>query len=253
MNQDKYDKLSVSLEGSLGSGAGIFSGSDSILPDGSSGTNIGDTGNGGEILPTQAAPTVTEAPPEATKIPEEDIVTPVASEGTQSTGDIEGGITSEKDMANLETHVNNILVDMGMDVSAGTSLKERGLTISFTNDIFFDSGQDILKEDMKKGLSKLVKLLNNIDNSIIIEGHTDNVPISKTSKYSSNWQLSAGRAANVAEYLVDEEKVDGARVAAVGYGEYRPKVSNDIKKGQSVNRRIDIIILYDNEKGIEYK
>jgi chemotaxis protein MotB len=99
---------------------------------------------------------------------------------------------------------------------------------------------------MKKGLNSLAKLLNKIDNSIIIEGHTDNVPVGANNKYASNWLLSAARAANVAQYLAVNEKIDGARIAAVGYGEYRPVASNGSEKGRSQNRRVDIIIRYND-------
>jgi chemotaxis protein MotB len=118
--------------------------------------------------------------------------------------------------------------------------------ITFSNDVFFDSGDDTLKGDMKKGLDKLSVLLNRIDNTIVVEGHTDNIPMNKSSsKFASNWQLSAARAANVVEYLVDNCKIDGTRISAVGYGEFHPKDTNQTEKGRSKNRRIDVVILYN--------
>jgi chemotaxis protein MotB len=138
---------------------------------------------------------------------------------------------------------------MNLGVSVNTLVEERGLTITFKNDVFFDSGQDALKKEMKEGLNKIALLINKVDNPIVIEGHTDNVPISSKHDFASNWQLSAARDANVAQYLVEQGKVDGGRISAIGYGEYRPVASNQTSEGRSKNRRVDIIILYHNDIG----
>ncbi len=259
VDKEKYAQLSESLGSSMGQGAGIFSGSDGVIEDGG-GDNIVDIGtpkgegdgkNDGNI-------TVSEAP-SATPEPNDNEVstTPVPTKQPESGGlkdmqDIGGSLDSQSDMKNLENYVNDILKDMGVGMSASTRLTESGLMISFNNDVFFDSGQDVLKEGMKSGLNDIAKLLNKIDNSIIIEGHTDNVPVGKGNKYVSNWQLSAARAANVANYLVEQEKVDGSRISAIGYGEYRPIASNDTKEGRNQNRRVDIIILYNSQSELNY-
>lgn len=106
---------------------------------------------------------------------------------------------------------------------------------------------------MKKGLSQIARLLNKVNNPIVIEGYTDNIPISKSNTYSSNWQLSAARAANVAEYLSEVENVDGTRISAIGFGEYRPTASNATVEGRNKNRRVDITVLYNDVTGMEFK
>jgi chemotaxis protein MotB len=255
VSEEKYDKLSTSLSNSMGEGAGIFTGSNSALEGGNDSiVDIG-TGSGGNntngssqstVSPTEAAKA-----PEATNAPDEKR-TPVETQEEQESGINSGSLTNEQDMTNLENDVDDILTEMDMDLSATTTVIESGLLISFANDAFFDSGQDVLKADMKKGLNQIAELLNKVDNKIIIEGHTDNIGISNSNKYNSNWQLSAARAANVAQYLVEKQKVDGERISAVGYGEYRPVASNDTKQGRSQNRRVDIIILYNRAIGLEY-
>jgi chemotaxis protein MotB len=75
-----------------------------------------------------------------------------------------------------------------------------------------------------------------------IEGHTDNEQI-KFSGWKSNWELSAARALSVLHYLVDEKKISGKRVSAIGYGEYRPVTSNDTREGRQQNRRVEVVIL----------
>lgn len=259
VSQEKYEKLSESLSSSMGEGASVLNGSAGIFDDGG-GDNIldigtpkgeGDGQKGGNVTASKA--------PSATPVPKDNevSVTPIPTEAPK-TGDtnqmeeIGGSLVGKNDMEKFENYVTEIISEMGVGLSASTRLTESGLMISFNNDVFFDSGQDVLKEEMKSGLKEIATLLNKIDNSIIIEGHTDNVPINNDNKYTSNWQLSAARAANVAQYLVEKEKVDGSRISAIGYGEYRPIAKNDTNKGRRKNRRVDIIILYNSRSEVNY-
>jgi chemotaxis protein MotB len=250
----KYEQLSSSLYNSLGQGAGILNGSNGIFPDGGSDSPVvidpKTNQNSESSVQSTPVPTKPVSTPEPTKAPKATL-TPSdepSCGNPENIDDTSGSLSNKKDMSDFENSINEILQDMDLGVAAGTSIRESGLTISFKNDIFFDSGQDVLKKEMKKALNKIAILLNKVDNQIIIEGHTDNIPISKTNKYTSNWQLSAARAANVAQLLVEEEKVKGSRISAVGYGEFRPIASNSTAKGRSQNRRVDIIILYDDEE-----
>ncbi|WP_312496414.1 OmpA/MotB family protein, partial [Anaerosporobacter sp.] len=95
---------------------------------------------------------------------------------------------------------------------------------------------------MKRALDIIAVKLNEIDNDILVKGFTDNIPI-KDSVFSSNWQLSAFRVANVVQYLVENTQVDGTRLMAVGCGENDPIASNDTVKGRNKNRRIEMIIV----------
>lgn len=77
------------------------------------------------------------------------------------------------------------------------------------------------------------------DKSVVIEGHTDDVPISRT--YASNWELSFARALSVLEFL-EGEGVDPMRMSAAGYGKYRPAASNATASGRAENRRVEIVL-----------
>ncbi len=81
------------------------------------------------------------------------------------------------------------------------------------------------------------------DKRIVIEGHTDDVPISRT--YESNWELSFARALTVLEFL-EREGVDPIRMSAAGYGKYRPRASNASASGRAENRRVEVV-LRDNQ------
>ncbi len=74
--------------------------------------------------------------------------------------------------------------------------------------------------------------------NVVIEGHTDDVPISRV--YSSNWELSFARALAVIEFL-EAEGVDPMRMSAAGYGKYRPAASNATASGRAENRRVEIV------------
>ena len=81
-----------------------------------------------------------------------------------------------------------------------------------------------------------------MENPIIVEGHTDNVPIS-SAKYRSNFELSAARAFSVINYFINSEKIAPVRFSTFGYGEYKPVASNETESDRAKNRRIEINII----------
>ncbi len=117
------------------------------------------------------------------------------------------------------------------------------LIINIDDKISFDSGQAELKKGVLNALDKISKILSSYpENSIMVEGHTDNVPIS-TRKFRDNWSLSTERALAVLNYLLKNTKLDPVRFAAAGYGEYQPIVSNDTPENKALNRRVDIVVM----------
>jgi flagellar motor protein MotB len=130
------------------------------------------------------------------------------------------------------------------DKEVKVQMLEKGLVITFVSEVLFDSGKAKIKTEANSSLDKVARILkeNVPDLDIGIEGHTDNVPI-KVSGWKSNWELSSARAISVLHYLVDKKGIAPERVAAIGYGEYRPVASNDNKDGRKQNRRVEIVIL----------
>lgn len=120
--------------------------------------------------------------------------------------------------------------------------EERGVSIRFRDNILFSSGRADISKEGELVLREIGKLVQNIDNQIIVEGYTDNIP-SNTEKYPSNWELSVARSIGVAKYLIGEMNIDENRLAVSGYGEGRPIDSNESQEGRQNNRRIEIIIL----------
>jgi len=138
------------------------------------------------------------------------------------------------------------------DRSVRLEMAEKGLAIIFLTEVLFDSGKVEIKPEAFSALDKIANVLekNVEDRNIGIEGHTDNEPI-KHSGWKSNWELSTSRATSVLHYLVDKKGISPKRVAAIGYGEYRPVASNDTVAGKKQNRRVEIVILPKNMEKIQ--
>ncbi len=122
---------------------------------------------------------------------------------------------------------------------------EGKLKVIFVDKILFGSGSVKVK---KKGREVLLKLADSLkdakDQNIVVEGHTDDVQISKSlqAKYPSNWELSTARAAAVVRFLQYKAGVEPERLTACGYGSYQPVASNETEEGRRQNRRIEIIL-----------
>lgn len=121
-------------------------------------------------------------------------------------------------------------------------ITERGIVIGVEEKLLFQSGQADLKDEAASLLEIVFNTISKIPNHVVIEGHTDSIPI-KSSKFPSNWELSAARAASVARYFEDIDTELVKRVSIAGYADTKPKANNSTVQGRSANRRVDIIIL----------
>ncbi|MGI6555666.1 MAG: flagellar motor protein MotB [Bacillota bacterium] len=121
------------------------------------------------------------------------------------------------------------------------SYQEVGVALNIKEAILFDSGNAVLKPGARELLNRLAGFLDEIPNEIVVEGHTDNRPIS-TLRYPSNWELSVDRAVKVVRYLTEEEGLEPGKFVALGYGEHRPEVPNTTAENRAKNRRVMIII-----------
>ena len=114
--------------------------------------------------------------------------------------------------------------------------------ISLADNMLYKSGSYEINARAAETLSKIAKIIKDYkDYDVLIEGNTDNVPISKTN-IRNNWDLSALRASSVVQALQNDYGVDPKRLTAGGRGEYNPVASNDTEVGKQRNRRTQIII-----------
>lgn len=116
----------------------------------------------------------------------------------------------------------------------------RGVTIEINDSILFSPGQAILQAPLIKAMRAIANVLEPTDFPIIIEGHTDNVPI-RTPQFPSNWELSAVRATTVLRLFADSG-VSADRLTAIGYADTRPVEPNLLAEGRARNRRVTILI-----------
>jgi len=114
-----------------------------------------------------------------------------------------------------------------------------GISIILPESLVYPSGSAvIINKDVLIGVGKK---LNKAAGSILVEGHTDSIPVAIGS-FSSNWDLSAQRAVNVARFLIDECGINPEKLSAAGYADSRPVASNDTLEGRALNRRVNLIV-----------
>ncbi len=138
---------------------------------------------------------------------------------------------------NLTRSLNtNELKDVDVKVLKGV------VYISLADNMLFRTGSYEISPDAMDILSKIAKIIKDYKNySVLVEGNTDNVPISRTN-IRNNWDLSALRASSVVQVLQNKFDVDPSRLTAGGRGEYNPIATNETPQGRQLNRRTQIII-----------
>ena len=114
--------------------------------------------------------------------------------------------------------------------------------ISLADNMLYKSGSYEINDRAAETLSKIAKIIMDYsDYDVLVEGNTDNVPISREN-IRNNWDLSCLRASSVVQYLQNNYGVDPKRLTAGGRGEYNPLTTNDTEVGKQRNRRTQIII-----------
>ncbi len=153
------------------------------------------------------------------------------------------GQVQRKDSLNLALVMNlkRSLADVN-DEDVSIEVKKGVVYISLSDKLLFKSGSAVINTSAETVLGKVARVINDHSGlDILIEGHTDNVPIN-TDCIRDNWDLSAKRATSVARLLQSKYNVDPNRMIAGGSGEYKPKADNASETGRKVNRRTEIII-----------
>lgn len=122
--------------------------------------------------------------------------------------------------------------------------------LNLSGAILFDSGKAELVRDAYPIVNKIGRILEKYKNNVIeVEGHTDNVPISSSSKYESNDVLSMYRALSVANYFREHTKLEAANIKSAGRGDYVPVADNTTAEGRARNRRVEIKIYNSYSSG----
>ena len=163
--------------------------------------------------------------------------------------DLEKMINEQKTSLN---HLKESLSDALLNFEGkGLTVQQRNgkVYISMENKLLFKSGKWDIEREGKKALIQLSKVLEkNPDISILIEGHTDNVPFTSRGDVESNWDLSTKRATAVVKILLQNNKILPQNLTAAGRSKYLPIAPNSSKEGRASNRRIEVILSPSLEK-----
>ncbi|MBU2509895.1 flagellar motor protein MotB [bacterium] len=139
-------------------------------------------------------------------------------------------------MENIESVLKKADIAEVTDIT----MDDRGIAVSFSDSAMFGPGSAEPTEEGIQTIEKFARILYAIPNRVIIEGHTDNVPI-RSPAFPSNWELSGARAGSIAR-LLEYFGIDSTRLEIAGYGSTKPKVANDSPELRQLNRRIDVLI-----------
>lgn len=143
----------------------------------------------------------------------------------------------------LRSTYEGLLSDLEEEVASGQIEIEQlrgGLRLNMTQDVLFASGSSRVNSTGQAVLRKVAERLKEVPHHVVVEGHTDDVPI-RSSRYPTNWELAGGRAAGVVRIL-ETEGVDPARLSAISRGETQPRDSNATPEGRARNRRIEVTL-----------
>jgi chemotaxis protein MotB len=154
----------------------------------------------------------------------------------------------DKEFKRIKAEIDAYARKHGLSKQLQTSIARRGLVVRIlTDQVVFDPGQAVLKPAATPVLTGVAHALN-IDKThpIMVEGHTDNVPISG-SQFPSNWELSTARASVVVRFLI-HTGLDKYRLGAAGYANLYPVASNSTAIGRSKNRRVEIVLLRQDQQ-----
>ncbi len=124
------------------------------------------------------------------------------------------------------------------DKSTTVSHDPDGVMQRVNGEAMFSPGSATLKPESKRLLDVVAKVMKKTNVNLVISGHTDDRPL-ESSRFPSNWELSAARAAAALRYLTEEHGIDPGRMKAVGYAGTRPLVPNDSEQNRERNNRVD--------------
>lgn len=165
------------------------------------------------------------------------------AERSQRVDELEG-LLAQKDakMRALKDAISKALVDFE---GKGLTVEQRDgkVYVSLENKLLFDSGSWTVGTQGKQAVQQLASVLaTNPDISVLIEGHTDNVPYGGNGPLKDNWDLSTKRATAIVEILLQTAGIEAQNLTAAGRGEFAPVATNETAEGKSKNRRIEVIL-----------
>jgi chemotaxis protein MotB len=217
MDVEKYRAMANSMSAALG-------GTDNVVGEDIGGSPVSQVQSDAVSLPEP-----TEALQQEPKFIDEQ------SQDSAETTQIPGGVLdlAQRLIQELESEVASEKLQINYDKDE--------VVIRFSEDATFPSGDATIKPAMIPIIERVVEVVSNCTGNILVSGHTDDRPIS-SSRYRSNWDLSAARAVSVVHELVMNREIPADRVVAAGRAETQPLVPNNSPENRAQNRRVEISI-----------
>jgi len=182
-----------------------------------------------EAAPLTAGEQVVELQSSASPIPS---IVPVPTPATDVETEADEAVRSVADLA------------LGEDIEV--IVNDGSISFRISSEILFGSGRAELEDAGLDVIDRLVPTLAAGRYRIIVEGHTDNLPI-QTERFPSNWELSASRACSVVRYLQLAD-IEATRLSATGYADTRPIADNADERGRASNRRVELVMRTEPDK-----
>ncbi len=142
----------------------------------------------------------------------------------------------------VQSEINEVVAE---EVDAGlidVELNQDGILLRVKDRLGYEFGKASLNPKFTKILDKIGSIIQKTGSTVIVSGHTDNVPLRKGGAFSSNWTLSTARSATVVEYWAQNNHISAKLMSAMGYADGQPVASNDTAVGRSSNRRVEFKI-----------
>jgi chemotaxis protein MotB len=168
---------------------------------------------------------------------------PLAKTGEQELSDGTGTGDAQEEIEQMQKEAEAGLSELIEKNLLTVTGNEMWFEIELKSGLLFESGNAEPTQEAVTLINEVAKVIKTKQNPINVEGYTDNIPI-HNEEFTSNWELSAARSAAIVNLLV-QAGVAPQRLAAVGYGEFRPIASNDNEEGRKANRRVVLVVSRD--------
>jgi len=186
-------------------------------------------------MPVQAAPMASLAPPSMINSPFTQFQSPIRSMRAPNRMQSTQALLTA-------SNIKQVLRQELADGKVMVETEGKSVIIRLPAEVAFPSGSDELSPEIDGLIDRLAPVMRASDGTIMVTGHTDNVPIS-TADFSSNWELSADRAVAVIHQIMTQTDIPAVRFAAVGNGATKPIAPNDTPANRAQNRRVEITIV----------
>jgi len=133
------------------------------------------------------------------------------------------------------------IAEEGLDDQIGAEIDGRGVVVRIDGQVLYPLGNAELKPEANPILTRIAALVRGTSHRVMIEGHTDDIPI-RTARYPSNWELSTARAIAAMRFMVNEN-VPAERVGVAGYADLRPLEPNESEAQRAANRRVEFVFI----------